>query len=728
MRDRVAALVLATVSFTVSFAVWGMMAPLARTLQDMFALTESQTWLLIAVPVLLGSVMRLPMGMLADRYGGRLVFGALLLFMTVPAFMLSFATSYAHLVVGGLFLGMAGTSFSIGVAFTSKWFPPEKQGFALGVYGAGNIGQSVALFAVPVLTAWYGFPTTFRLFGLAALIWGIIFLAIARNAPLKAQPKPLREMLRVLVDQPMSWLLSLFYFVTFGGFVAMSIGLPKILQEAFGMSAGEAGLRVAGFVAVATLVRPLGGALSDRIGGAKILFFVFASSGMLALCMTSDHILPFSVGALGVGAVIGLGNGAVFKLVPQYFPKDTGTVTGLVGAMGGLGGFFPPLVLGVIRARTGSYDLGFVLLGFFCFACLALNYYYLMLPRFAREVERGAALRAAVASLLLLTAIFLGSHGLQHFDVALSAYAFATVFACFGLVYRYSVWLEKPPTRMYWKRGWQLFLRPHRLPGNLVMLARLFISNLGLQTFIARRGLQRWVAHLLISWGCIVACLVTFPLVFGWVHFEADPANPIAYQVFVMGLPTGTFPSTSIVGWLTFHVLDFCALAILIAIPLVMGRRIYDRGALGLQRFNMDLLPLVLLIGICVTGLMLTVSAMWLRGHSYSFIALLHAFVVIVTLLYLPFGKFFHIFQRPAQLGVSFYKQAGAEGEQAHCTACRQPFASRLQVEDLKTVLDELGVDQTMASGAHYQDVCPNCRRRALARHQLKAIGGPGFL
>ncbi len=374
-KDSIRALTLATVAFAISFAVWGMIAPLAKTFQTDLHLSEQQAWLLIAIPVLLGSIIRLPIGMLADRFGGRIVFGLLMAFIALPAFMLSQASSYRDLILWGLVLGMAGTSFSVGVAFTSKWFPPEKQGLALGIYGAGTIGQSLALFGVPALTKQFGnWQTTFQVFAVIVLVYGILFLTIARDAPSESKPKSFGAMLKVLAENPLCWLLGLFYFVTFGGFVALSIGLPKLLQELFHLTREDAGLRVAGFVVLATLMRPVGGAISDRIGGARLLQFVFAGAGTMALGMTFSQIAPFTIGALGVAACIGLGNGAVFKLVPQYFPKDTGTVTGLVGALGGLGGFFPPLTLGVIKTQTGSYALGFVFLSLFCFACLALNF------------------------------------------------------------------------------------------------------------------------------------------------------------------------------------------------------------------------------------------------------------------------------------------------------------------------------------------------------------------
>ena len=161
---------------------------------------------------------------------------------------------------------------------------------------------------------------------------------------------------------------------------------------------------------------------------------------------------------------------------------------------------------------------------------------------------------------------------------------------------------------------------------------------------------------------------------------------------------------------------------------LAFKRRMYDKGAMSVQQFSMDFLPLVLLFTVSFTGLMLTASATWLHGHSYGFIALIHAFSVIVTLLYLPFGKFFHIFQRPANIGVQYYKREGAGSPQAHCRSCGEAYASQLQVDDLKKVLDDLGLDQRFDDGAHYQEVCPACRRKTLALNQMEAIGGPGFL
>jgi NNP family nitrate/nitrite transporter-like MFS transporter len=197
----------------------------------------------------------------------------------------------------------------------------------------------------------------------------VIFAWTARNAPRRGAPKKLVDTLKPLEDRQ-SWLLSLYYFLTFGGFVAMAIYLPIFLTEMFHLTPQDAGLRTAGFVVLATAMRPLGGVLADRIGGRRILKWVFPFAGVLAVFMACPLMITFTIGALGVAAAIGLGNGAVFKLVPEFFPRSVGSVTGLVGAAGGLGGFFPPLVLGFVKEQTGTFVPGFVMLSVFCFFCL----------------------------------------------------------------------------------------------------------------------------------------------------------------------------------------------------------------------------------------------------------------------------------------------------------------------------------------------------------------------
>ncbi|HXG94651.1 MAG TPA: nitrate/nitrite transporter [Blastocatellia bacterium] len=380
-------LALATIAFAISFSVWGLIGALAPRFREMYGLTAFQTSLLIAVPVLLGSIGRIPMGILADKFGGRIVFGFLLLFCLIPALGASFTASYGLLVAWGFLIGVAGTSFSVGVAFVSKWFPAKQQGTALGIYGVGNIGQSIAVFGAPaIVAATSDWRVPFWAFGAAAAIFGIIFLLAARNADVKVEPKKFREYLSILKRERLAWALSLFYFLTFGGFVALSIYLPTLLKDIFSLTPTDAGARVAGFVIIATAMRPIGGWLADRYGGASVLMPVLGSISIFALGMTSNAIFIFTIGALGTASLLGLGNGAVFKLVPEYFPRETGTVTGLVGAAGGLGGFFPPLVLGLIKGQTGSYALGFIFLSGFALICLATNY-FVFLRREGEERE-----------------------------------------------------------------------------------------------------------------------------------------------------------------------------------------------------------------------------------------------------------------------------------------------------------------------------------------------------
>src|SRR5215475_5536244 len=355
-------LILGTVSFAICFAAWGLISAFAPRFRELFHLNSTQTALLVAVPVLLGAVLRIVTGMLADRFGGRVVFAVLMLIVALPAYLVPGASSYERLVFVAFFLGIAGSSFAVGVGFVSRSYPAEKQGGALGFYGLGNIGQSAAVFLGPVLAAVVGWQNIFR--GMAALlvIWSVGYYLLARNSPQSVRSSGFSAMLKLLSRERLSWLLSLFYFLTFGGFVAFSIYLPVLLKDEFGLKPADAGFRTAGFVVLATLSRPLGGWLSDRIGGARVLHAVFLAIVPFALLMSWPSMLPFTVGALGCAFLLGNGNGAVFKLVPQYFPKQVGTVTGLVGAMGGLGGFFPPLLLGYFRDHLHTVWPGFALL------------------------------------------------------------------------------------------------------------------------------------------------------------------------------------------------------------------------------------------------------------------------------------------------------------------------------------------------------------------------------
>ena len=362
-------LALGTGSFGFCFAVFGSLSAMMPILSRELHLSTQEKSLAVALPVLLGSLGRIPLGILTDRFGGRIIFIMTMVFSIIPAFLMGGIADYTHLLLYGFFIGIGLASFSVGVGFVNGWYPPERQGFALGVYGAGNIGQSVAAFSAPFIARAYGVRWGFWTFGIGLSAWLVLFMVAARNAPNRGPVKPMRELFIPLKDSR-SWLLSLYYFLTFGGFVAMAIYLPIFLCDIFRLTPEQAGMRTAGFVVLATFLRPVGGTLADKVGGKRILIYVFSFTTLMAMILALPSMIAFTVGALGMAAAIGLGNGAVFKLVPEYFPGSVGSVTGVVGAAGGLGGFFPPLLLGVIKQQTGSFTFGFIVLAVFALVCL----------------------------------------------------------------------------------------------------------------------------------------------------------------------------------------------------------------------------------------------------------------------------------------------------------------------------------------------------------------------
>jgi hypothetical protein len=345
-----------------------------------------------------------------------------------------------------------------------------------------------------------------------------------------------------------------------------------------------------------------------------------------------------------------------------------------------------------------------------------------MFGRVGRERIVGAAWGTLFTAVLAVL-IVIGSRNLQHFDAALVGYTFAVLFATFAITHRYAMWLQRPPTRRYWNRGWQLFFTRKYFLTNVRNWFVRVTADFALNRFIFRRQKARGLAHALIMWGCILAFAITFPLVFGWIHFETLPGDVSSYRTFVFGFGTSSFKIHSLIAFLIFHGLVWSAFLVIAGVMLAMRRRMIDHGAAAVQRYAEDFLPLFLLFAISITGLLLTASYTWMQGYGYDFLALLHAITVIFTLLYLPFGKFFHIFQRPAQLGVSFYKDVAAKEGMAKCRRCAQEYAPLLQVNDLIEVERELGyhyetndaqTGQTGVSVPHYQLICPTCRRSML--------------
>jgi hypothetical protein len=353
-------------------------------------------------------------------------------------------------------------------------------------------------------------------------------------------------------------------------------------------------------------------------------------------------------------------------------------------------------------------------------------------PLIKLEVVKAVAW-GMLTTLVLAGLIVVGSRGLAYFDAALVGYTFAALFAVFGIAYRYAMWLQRPPTALYWRRGWQAFVNPRYGLANFRHWLERLTGDVALNRFIWHRDRLRWLAHVLILWGCVIAAGFTFPLVFGWLHFQTVPDNPEQYRTVAFGFSTFAFDVRSLVGFFLFHGLVWSAFLVIAGVMLAMRRRMRDEGAATLQRFGEDILPLVLLFSISLTGLLLTASYTWMKGYGYDFLALAHAVTVILTLIWLPFGKFFHIFQRPAQLGVSFYKDVGRQEDQADCRRCGHPFTSRMHVKDLVRVERELGYHyEAETEVEHYQWICPSCRRAlfALAQGQLwlaqrPSISGP---
>lgn len=322
---------------------------------------------------------------------------------------------------------------------------------------------------------------------------------------------------------------------------------------------------------------------------------------------------------------------------------------------------------------------------------------------------------------LLAVAIYFGSHRLRNIDAALVGYTFACLFATFAIAYRYVMWLQRPATRLYWRRGWQAFAQPGHWGTNLKQLGGRLIRIFALNLHIWKRSPSRGLAHVLIMWGCIIACAITFPLVFGWLHFETVSGDLSRYRAFAFGIAVFDFEHESLFGEIIFHGLVWASILVIAGVLIAMQRRLRDHGAAALQDFREDILPLFLLFAVSITGVLLTVSYTWMKGYAYEFLAILHAVTVIFTLLWLPFGKFFHIFQRPAQLGVAFYRDAAASGSAARCARCKSVYADAAQIDDLIQVEGELGYryETPAGDGGHYQRICPACRRKmfALANH-----------
>lgn len=353
-----------------------------------------------------------------------------------------------------------------------------------------------------------------------------------------------------------------------------------------------------------------------------------------------------------------------------------------------------------------------------------------MIGYFWSDLHKPSLLYATIGTALLGLSIIIGSRNLQNFDAMLIGYCLASLFAFFGLVYRYSVWISKPPTWKYWVRGWQMFFSPSmwrnlRAPR---VLSVAVLRKLIIQDFVWRRGWDRWVGHMLIAVGCAIAFAITFPLVFGWVHFEMAPGivdGDHKYIVSVFGFHASELPHEGIFSWFVFHGLVVASFLVIPGVMLAMYRRMRNPGAVAVQRFARDFLPLILIFAMAFTGLLLWVSYEWLEGYFFVALAQLHAWTVIAFLLSLPFGKLFHIFQRPATIGISFYRAVNADREPAVCPVTKEPFAPKMQTDDLKEVLGEMEFDYSGRDESEpaWNEISPRGRRMLIARAHSKARG-----
>ncbi|MFL6559474.1 MAG: MFS transporter, partial [Bacillus sp. (in: firmicutes)] len=372
MKQGSKQLFLQTGSLIAGFMVWVLISSLMPFIKADIILSPTQIAWATAVPVILGSLLRVPIGYWTNRYGARILFTISFIILLIPIALLSYADSLLMLILGGFLLGIGGAVFSVGVTSLPKYYEKAKHGFINGIYGAGNIGTAITSFSAPVLATSYGWRNTIKIFLLVVLVFALLnFLFGDRNE--RKVNLPLQEQIKDVYKNPKLWFLSLFYFTTFGSFVAFTIYLPSFLVNHFDLEKVDAGLRTAGFIALATAFRPIGGWLGDKINPFLILMAVFTGLTFAGFLLSFTPSLPiYSFGCLLVAFCAGIGNGAIFKLVPFYFLKQAGIVNGIVSAMGGLGGFFPPIVLTILFNFTGHYAIGFMSLSEFSLASLIL--------------------------------------------------------------------------------------------------------------------------------------------------------------------------------------------------------------------------------------------------------------------------------------------------------------------------------------------------------------------
>ncbi|CAK0765360.1 putative nitrate/nitrite antiporter NarK1 [Azospirillaceae bacterium] len=378
---------ISTFSFTICFAVWTIFSIIGVQIKNDLGLNETQFGLLVGTPILTGSLSRLTLGVWTDQYGGRLVFGLVMLAAAIATYLLSTVTTYEMFLVAALGVGIAGGAFSVGIAYVSRWYPNERQGTALGIFGMGNVGSAVTKFVAPFVMVAFGWQVVAQVWAAVLAVTAVVFWLVTEDDPIikrqkktKSQPKSLLEHLAPLKNIQV-WRFSLYYFFVFGAFVSLALWLPRYYVGVYGLSIGTAGMLGAAYSIPGSVFRAVGGVMSDRIGARRVMYATFISSmfftfmlsypptdyvvhtthGPVAFSFAID-VLPFTILTMGLGFFMSLGKAAVYKHIPVYYPTHVGAVGGVVGMIGGLGGFILPIVFGALNDLTGVWTSCFMLL------------------------------------------------------------------------------------------------------------------------------------------------------------------------------------------------------------------------------------------------------------------------------------------------------------------------------------------------------------------------------
>ncbi|MBC2803511.1 MFS transporter [Rhizobium ruizarguesonis] len=395
------ALWISTVAFTLCFAVWTIFAIIGIRIKQDLGLNEAEFGLLVGTPVLTGSLVRIVLGIWTGRYGGRLVYTLTMLAAALATFLLSYAQTYTQMLIAGLGVGLAGGSFAVGVAYVSPFFPAEKQGTALGIFGAGNVGAAVTKFAAPfVLLAW-GWQAVAEIWAVCLALMAIVFWFTTTDDPAYRLRRERRVATKSFAEEfaPLQnvqvWRFSLYYFFAFGGFVALSLWLPRYLVGVYGFNLETAGMIAAAYSIPGSIFRAFGGVLSDKKGARSVMYTMLAVSAVATLILSLPAVSPGTGPAFGITPVIfivvifvlgffmSLGKAAVYKHIPAYYPENVGAVGGIVGMMGGLGGFILPIAFGLLKDMTGLWSSCFLLL--FAIVVISLIWMHLSVKQLSRQ-------------------------------------------------------------------------------------------------------------------------------------------------------------------------------------------------------------------------------------------------------------------------------------------------------------------------------------------------------